>query len=485
MSITNALIAAGSGLSVSARGAEIVAGNVANAGTEGYARRELRLGTVSLGAGGAQVRILGVERQADVALAGDRRLATSAAGEGTTRAQMYARIETALGTPGDVGALTSRIAAFDSALIAAAGMPESLPRLSDVVVTAGDLARALSDAAGAVQETRLRADQEIAADVAMLNSGLEQIHRMNLQIRAVTGQNRDPSSLIDQRTALIDNLAAIVPLREIARDQNEVALYSANGLVLLDAHPAVFGFDPVPAMGAALSREGGTLSGLTVDGREIAVDGDYAMIAGGTLAAGFAVRDDLAPAEADHLDLLAGDLMARLADTSVDPTYDASLGGLFIDTGAVAPPQVDPGLAGRIRVNEAVDPAQGGALWRIRAGIGAADAGDPGNSSILTAMTAALAAAVVPDGAGSEVPARSLVGHAGDIVSGVASRRISEDGRAAFAVARETSLRQIEAEKGVDTDQEIQILMRIEKQYAANAKVLAALDQMLARLMEI
>lgn len=485
MSITNALIAAGSGLSVSARGAEVVAGNVANAGTEGYARRSMRLGTVSVGAGGAQVRILGIERQTDPALAADRRLATSASGQGETRAQMYARIETALGLPGEAGSLTSAIAAFDSALITAAGTPESLPRLGEVAARAGDLAQTLAGAAASVQEARLQADRDIASDVAMLNRSLEQIHQMNLQIRSVTGQNRDPSSLIDQREALIDGLATILPLREIQRDQNEVALYSTTGLVLLDGRPSTFSFDPVPAMGPGLTREGGTLSGLVMNGREISIDGAYSMIAGGTLAANIAIRDELGPAEAAHLDLLASDLMARLADPAVDPTYDAAVGGFLIDKGALPPPQVDPGLAGRLALNPALDPAQGGALWRIRAGVGAAGAGNPADASVLTAMSQALARIETPPGAGADVPARSIEGHAADLVSSVAAQRLTEDNRASFAAARETSLRQIEAERGVDTDQEIQILMQIEKQYAANAKVLSVLDQMLSRLMEV
>ena len=50
------------------------------------------------------------------------------------------------------------------------------------------------------------------------------------------------------------------------------------------------------------------------------------------------------------------------------------------------------GLSQRLRLNAAVDPAQGGALWRLRDGLGAAVPGVAGNSALLTALQEALVA---------------------------------------------------------------------------------------------
>lgn len=483
MSITSAILSASSGLAAASRGAEVVAGNVANAGTEGYARREVRLGTMSIG-GGAQVRVIGVERQTDPGLAADRRIATAATEHGATRSALYAQLEKAFGTPGEAGALTGRIADFEGTLIAAEGQPESYPRLIEVAASASAVAEALRDVAGSVQDARLRADGAIAADVDLLNNSLQQIHEMNMQIRAVRGQNRDASGLIDQRQRLIDGISDVIPLREMQRNSDEVALYSTTGLVLLDAHPAHFEFTPVPVIGAAMTREAGGLSGLVMDGRELTLDGDYAMVSGGSLGANFAIRDELAPAQAAQLDLLAADLLERFATTDVDPTYTAEAGGVFIDPGPLAPPQVDLGLAGRLQLNAALDPNRGGDVWRLRAGVGAVAAGDPGDSSLLRAMSEAMRAPRTPDDA-PDLPARSLAGHAADLVSDVATRRLAEDSRVSFSAAREATLRSLEAEIAVDTDREMQILLRIEKSYSANARVLSVLDQMLARLMEI
>jgi len=66
-------------------------------------------------------------------------------------------------------------------------------------------------------------------------------------------------------------------------------------------------------------------------------------------------------------------------------------------------------------------------------------------------------------------------------------------GRRADAVAQQTAGSALaqslyEAEKlqtGVDTDRELQDLLIIEQAYAANARVLETIDQMMRRLMEI
>ena len=69
--------------------------------------------------------------------------------------------------------------------------------------------------------------------------------------------------------------------------------------------------------------------------------------------------------------------------------------------------------------------------------------------------------------------------------SDVATRRINAEAEASFSAARLTAVTEQEAALGVDTDAELQDLMQIEKSYAANARVLQVLDQMLQTVMEI
>ena len=71
------------------------------------------------------------------------------------------------------------------------------------------------------------------------------------------------------------------------------------------------------------------------------------------------------------------------------------------------------------------------------------------------------------------------------MTSDLGSHRLSAEQEESFASARWSSLREAELTGGVDTDQEMQSLLQIEKAYAANARVISTLDAMMQTLLEI
>ena len=101
MSLSASLNNALSGLTATSRRAEVVSTNVANALTDGYGRREVEVVARSLGGIGAGVQVVGVTRQVNTAILGDRRLADAEAGNTGARADFLSRIEAQIGTPGD------------------------------------------------------------------------------------------------------------------------------------------------------------------------------------------------------------------------------------------------------------------------------------------------------------------------------------------------------------------------------------------------
>jgi flagellar hook-associated protein 1 FlgK len=72
-----------------------------------------------------------------------------------------------------------------------------------------------------------------------------------------------------------------------------------------------------------------------------------------------------------------------------------------------------------------------------------------------------------------------------DMVSNFGVRGEEAIADLAFATARHDELFQSLAGQGVDSDAELQKLLLIEQSYAANARVMQAVDEMLQRLMEI
>ena len=84
---------------------------------------------------------------------------------------------------------------------------------------------------------------------------------------------------------------------------------------------------------------------------------------------------------------------------------------------------------------------------------------------------------------GSSV-ARSVSMHASDALSMVATNRLAADQRNATNTARVAILSEDLAARGVDTDAELSKLLVLEQAYAANAKVIAAVDAMWRTMLE-
>lgn len=485
MTISSSLASAVSGLNAASRNVEVISNNIANAATKGYGRRELVTEARSIGSVGQGVRVVGVRREADMVLISDRRISQAASGADAVRAAYYSSLESAIGTTDSAVSIGSRIDAFDTALIAAAANPGNAARLDAALQAAGGLVRQISDAAETVQELRQRADGTIADQVEQLNAALRRVSDLNGQIRGHAAGNADASALMDQRQQVIDSIAAILPIREVQREFGQIALYAVNGAALVEGPAAQFGFAPTAAIGADTRLEDGELSGLTLNGRPVALEGSNSPIAGGAMQAQFQLRDRLAVESQAQLDALARDLVERFATPGLDGSVAAGAPGLFTDNGAAFDPQAETGLAQRLAVNAAADPQRGGALWRLRDGLEATAAADGGNAQLLVALQGALTERRPTASGGFMAGDRSLSALQGELISSVAAARLGAEAEASFSSARTEALVQQEEAGGVDTDFELQSLLMVEQAYAANAKVIQIIGQMLDKLMEM
>jgi len=318
--------------------------------------------------------------------------------------------------------------------------------------------------------------------VQTLNTSLAQIDRLNAEILAQRAAGYDATALMDQRQTQVDIVATIVPVREVARDGDQISLFTAGGAILLEGNAAVIGFAQAGLVTADMTLASGALSGLAINGMAVPPD-DGGLFGGGSLGAAFAVRDVLAPAAQVQIDAFARDLISRFQDPAVDPTLAPGDMGLFTDHGAPLDIANEVGLAGRIALSTRVDPKQGGALWRLRDGIGAATPGAVGNSALLTALADALGRPVAPQSGNFIGAARSSSGLAADILSQVSLARQTAEANQVYAGARQDALREMQLADGVDTDHEMQVLLQIEQAYAANARVISAMDELIQQLL--
>jgi flagellar hook-associated protein 1 FlgK len=486
MTIAGSLANALSGLTAQSRAAALVSSNVANANTPGYGRRELELSPKYLGDGAsAGVNVDGVRREVDMGIVQDRRLADAAVGYDSTISGFNAKFESILGSPDNPGSLSGRIAGLEAALIQAASRPDSEARLSGVLDAATALADHLGTASGKVQAARMEADATIDTEVRRLNEGLAQVQNLNYDIKEALARGQDPSPLQDLRQQKIDAISSILPMRQAERDGGMIALYTVGGAIALDGRAVHIDFQKVGVIVPEMTQAGGGLSGLTLNGNALRTDGTRSPIRGGSLAALFEVRDDLAVSAQERLDAVARNLVERFQDSGVDSTRAPGDAGLFTDGGTAFDTADELGLSSRLRINALADPSQSGALWRLRDGLGAIVPGDVGNAQLLQELNAALTNERVAASGGFLGAARSASGLAASLLSLVSAARLSSEASQSFSVSKQDSLTVLELEHGVDTDHEMQKLMLIEQAYAANAKVLMTVGAMLDTLMEL
>lgn len=487
MGISSALNNAASGLAASARLADTIANNVSNAMTVGYAKRTTELSSLTAGGYGSGVKVTGTYRAENAFLTAERRALDASLGARGTVSDTYERVMAAVGEPGADTALSTLATALETTLMSSTASPQSTTKLTDAVTAAKNLANAINRVSDENARIRTEADAEIARQVAHVNDTLHAIDEINKKISTLLPKGVDVTSLQDERGRLIDGISAVVPLKVVKRDGGQVGLYTPNGGILLDGRVYELDFTQAPNAVTPDMVPGAPLSGLRQD--QGAASGPVSVVAGngsgpfdgGTLGALFEVRDQTIPEVDAEMDRYANDMIERFRDLMPATWLDASGEGLFVDGGNGGA----TGLAGRIEVNAAVDPGVGGSVWRLRDGLSAATPGAEGNGSNLQALSTSMAAARQPIGFISQSANAGGALMASEIASFMAGRSARSDENKAYLTARQTSLVEQEVgETGVDSDAELSALTLVEQTYAANARVLSVIDELMKLLLE-
>lgn len=482
MSITSALSNALSGLGAVSRGAEVASSNLANILTEGYAPRSLELGAKSAISG---VTVLGVQRHVDEGLLGDRRLATAETAFAKTQAEFTKTLENEIGASGDQTSLTGRVAAFEASLVEAASRPDQSTRLDAAVEAAAQTANKFNSISDRIHTLRGAADREISQAVTSINTGLQKLQSMNEKIVAAQARGQATAGLMDQRQVLVDHLSDYLPLRQVPRDNGALALFTTGGVTLLDRGAAQFEFSSANVVAPHMTLENGLLSGLSVNGVQIDPTGPRSPIRDGKLSGLFSVRDDLSTTAQSRVDALARNLVERFQSSALDQTRPPGSAGLFTDDGAVFDPLNEVGISGRLSLNAAVDPTQGGQTERLRDGLNATGTDPAGDAALLQQLQRAVSDATNLTSSDLPTAGRSFSGHLANLSSVVGQERLTSDQSLSFARANEAELTGQEKEMGVDSDAEMQNLLVIEQLYAANAKMIQTLDDMMQTLLRI
>ncbi|MBF9042663.1 flagellar hook-associated protein FlgK [Rhodobacterales bacterium HKCCE4037] len=485
MSISSTLSNALSGLTSSARRADVVSSNIANAMTDGYGTRRLETVSRMLGNNGSGVRVAGVTRHEDAVLTGQRRLAEAEMGAARRQVDFAKRLETLIGTPDQPGSLSGRIADFEASLIAASNAPWNTTTLTGAVQSAQAMVDTINGISEGIQDERHRADTEIGRAVGRINSALEGLADLNKRILSTQPNSGEMAALLDSQAQLVEQIAPFIPLQSRRDTNGTLQLYSNDGHVLLSHRAMKLGFDQAPGMDPFVSLANGNISGLSLDGRPLRLDGSNPAFHGGELSALFEIRDVLGPEAQARMDAVARDLAERFDETGLDTTIAVGDPGLFTDAGTIVDPLNEVGLAGRLKLNSAVVPSEGGAVWRLRDGLAATAEGPTGDNSFLSAQIAALAAQRTTLSGGFTPTTRSVAGLASETLSLASLSRITGEATLSHTSNLHSVLKTSELANGVDTDDELQRLLKIEQAFAANARVINVAEELMDELMRI
>ena len=477
MSIGSALSNALSGLGAAAKSAELISSNVSNALTLGYAKRDLIVSSRHSAQGG--VKIDGVLRHENTVVINERRLADAKNEHSSARSLFFDNLINVIGEPGSGKTLSDDISNLESKLIEASGLPKDTNRLQGVFNAARTVAQRFNKISHGIQQERLQADNSINEQVRALTFSLNALKKLNRQLVTVQSGSENTASLMDERNQLLDKISKIIPVKIFDRGEGKISIYSTSGQMLLDSDIAKISFEPTRRINSHSDVKTNTLSKLLVQGQANASNFDL-KLTGGTLAAAFEIRDVIAPKVQSKLDDLTMHIAKTLGDPEIDPSLGESDPGLFTDRGVKATSDNRVGLSARLEINAKVDPSKGGALWRIREGMGIASSNDEGSSDLLVSLAAALHSN--PSASHEEI---SIFDQTSFFLSNITLQSDDAETEASFHSSFLRGLKLREQSDAVNTDQEMQHLLQVKQAFAANAKVIKAVDEMLSLILKL
>jgi flagellar hook-associated protein 1 len=347
MSLSQALSAALAGVSVTQQGLSVIAGNVANANTPGYVDESLIQNELaSPGVEGVSVDTAGINRNLNALLQSQLRTETSGGTYASTISQFYQQLQQVYGTPGVSTSFDGIFNNFTTALQALSTSPSSTSAQIGVVSAAQALAQNLNSMTTSVQQLRTQAEQNISTDVQSANTALAQIAQINGQLQGNFNKDSSAAALEDQRDQDIDQLSQLMNIRVSTDSNNQVTVFTGNGLQLVSGVQASqMNFADAGTLGATMQWSAtpsqdsvGTItltapSGASID---MIADGDFQS---GDIAANIKMRDSILPQAQAQLDEMANQMSQALSNQTTNGTATAPgpQAGFSVNTSNVLP----------------------------------------------------------------------------------------------------------------------------------------------------
>lgn len=231
--LSNAMYIGLSGLKANQMGLNVTGQNISNVNTTGYTRQKVVLEannpiTINKHVFGTGVNVQAIARFRDSFIDRQYRSENGSLGNLYKQAESLSLLEGILNEPSDTG-LHNSIKNFFNSLQDLAGNPES----SSVRVTVREQGRAMARMFQQVQsqldQVRNSKNFEITDRVTQINSILDRIGSLNVEIGKTEALGRQANDLRDGRDNLLDELSGLVDMSVTEDPLNGSATVSING----------------------------------------------------------------------------------------------------------------------------------------------------------------------------------------------------------------------------------------------------------------
>jgi flagellar hook-associated protein 1 len=461
--------------------------NIANVSNTDYSRKT----AVVISLSGGSTAILGYNRAADKLLFDKMLVASSNSAASSSVLEGIKRLSETVGDPQSGYSPAGMIAKFQTALQVYEQSPADQTLAQNAVQSAGDLVRSLKGATSIIQDVRKQADAGMSEAVDRINSLLQQFKVANDAIVRGAGSAADLTENLDTRDKTMKLLSEELGIRSVTRANNDIALYTDSGVTLFESVPRLVTMNPTTTMAAGVSG-----NAVYVDGVDVTSPASSMSIRSGNLFGLAKLRDDISVVYQSQMDEVARGLIEAFSETdqSALPSLPGAT-GMFGYSGSPAVPAAAvtiAGLAGDIRLSTSVDPAQGGLPSRLRDG-GINGASYVYNTSSAAGFSGRLSMLIDSLDASRNFDASAqLLGQNSVMSFGTASSGWLEAARQQASSASDLQstmkLRSADALQrvnGVNIDDEMTVMLELERSYQASAKIISTVDKMFESLLQI
>lgn len=455
--------------------------NIANAETPGYSRQEAVLNAttptrMSYGMVGTGVRVETIVRKRDVLLDEGFRTASGKAGESTVRKDTLGAIENVFGEPSDTG-LTSALDEFWNAWSDLSATPNSQAARAVVQQRGTQVAGLLNNYDAGLNQQREFTVGRMRSMVDDVNQMANQVADLNSRIVQTEAGYGNAGDLADERDKLVDKLATMVGVRAIPQGDGSVTVLVGNStlvdggtsrpLRIAVVPPVPAPATPTPDIPVRLSL-GNSTDPLIPNSGEMRAMLDI-------------VNKDL-PALRSRLDTLASSIV-----TSVNAAHTQG----FVFTGTTLPGTAagnffDPGTVS-LPVNAAtikLDATIAGDISKIAV---SGNASAPLDNTVAKAMMALrndTSTVNYSYGSTSETGSFLTFFRSTATRLGLDVSTADDEATVSNLLVEQADIRR-QSVSGVNTDEELVQMLRVQQAYTAATKLIKSADEMLQTLLSL